>query len=598
MLRTMERRGPDGEGLVRSGRVILGHRRLAIIDLDPRANQPLSTTDRRFLISFNGEIYNYRELMARLGLSQDDLRTKGDTEIVLHAWAAWGRACLDQLVGQFALAIYDRFEDELWLARDRFGEKPLYYHQCGAALSFASTMGALLELPWIERALDPSSVREYLTYRYCIAPRTVVRGIQKLPAGHLLRVRYRRPETHPWYRGRFGESNARTSRRDLVEEFDSLLNQATKRCLVGDVDMGLFLSDGIDSSAIHRCARSKVPAYTFISEDSTKRNLEPPAEATRIECSSELRLTALERAFSTLTEPVGDGAIVGTWLLFHAAKEHATVFLCGHGADELLAGYRLSQDRFRLSAIRRLAWLPDSVVGRLVTRYSAGGESVTQRRHRFLSMPGYRAAEAARYVINRPLPKQDLDALCPSARSDESGSSASYLEAIDRLYDDQPAAASNLDRIQNVMLKTFLTENILSWADSVAMDNSCELRMPFLDRDLVEFIFGLPDDARIGRLPGRRNTKLVLRWWGEGRLDQAVLRRRKRPFFAGGLRSLHRKHPRKLRSWITESDALREAVPGLETWMDNGPEFFRGPRQGTLWALLALGIWSRSHGIS
>ncbi|MEJ2721835.1 MAG: asparagine synthase (glutamine-hydrolyzing), partial [bacterium] len=581
----------------------LGNRRLAILDLSAAGHQPMWSPDGRYVISFNGEIYNHDNVREELGIKRSDLRSTTDTEILLRAWGRWRAGSLDRLVGQWAFALFDTLERRLWLCRDRFGEKPLFYHRGDAAFTFASSIPALIEAPWVPRSLDDDAIREYATLRYVVSPRTVVSSVFKVPGGHLLRVSPDGVESQRWYAPRFRPHAARRSRAALVEEFDSLFGQASTRCLVSDVPVALLLSDGIDSNSIRAAISERgreVRSFTYTLAHRRSGLTRSESADSGGAASMDLRVTPPERvrqmvpAFGSLNEPVGDGAALATWLLIRNAREHATVFLCGHGGDEVLGGYRLSQDRFRLAAIRGLARLPLPVVRKLLERFLYGVEPVESRRRALLDEPPRRAPAVASYLIHRPLPVNDLHELFgPSAPA-----ATSYLDTVDRLYADCLGTAGDLDRMQEVMLQTFLSENILSFADATAMDSSAELRMPFLDRDLVDFVLSLPMTMRVSRWPGRANTKRILRWWSRGRMDSEIISRRKRAFPFGNLPELLMGHADTLRGYVLDSRGVRRVVPGAEQWLRHPPEYFRGPWEGTLWALLALGIWSEQHGIA
>ena len=217
MTAMIERRGPDDGGVEREGRLTLGNRRLAILDLSDAGHQPMRSADGRFLISFNGEIYNYKDVSRELGLSTADLRSSADTEVLLHSWMRWGPSALDKLVGQFAFSVYDSRERRLWLARDRFGEKPLFYHEDPGALSFASSIPALLEVPWVHRDLDEDAIAEYVTLRYVVSPRTVVTGVKKLPGGHLLTADDGGIRIDRWYAPHFDPDPPKRLQKDAVE---------------------------------------------------------------------------------------------------------------------------------------------------------------------------------------------------------------------------------------------------------------------------------------------------------------------------------------------------------------------------------------------
>lgn len=598
MLAALERRGPDGEGLARAGELTLGHRRLSILDLSEAGRQPMESAGGRFAIAFNGEIYNFEELREELGVPRDRLRSGTDTEVLLLAFERWGEAVLERLVGQFAFAVHDRVEGRLWLARDRFGEKPLFYCESGGSLAFASSIAALLRLPWVPRRLSPEALAEYATLRYVVAPRTVVEGVKKLLPGGLLRVDAGGARVSRWYRPRF-EPRAGRPRTELVEEFGALLVQASRRCLVSDVPVALLLSDGIDSNAIDAAvalAGREIPAFTFRTDDGHQntpiRSGGRGGRATDVVVSPSERFEHILPVFASFTEPVGDGASLATWMLIRRAREDATVFLCGQGADELLGGYRLSQDRFRLAALARLARLPGRMLDPTFERFLYGDEPLDARRRRLRSARPSEVPAAARYLIHRPLPLAEVASLFAPLPVP-----AAPLAVVDAFYRECEDASSDVDRMQEVLIRTFLTENILSFADSVAMDSSAELRMPFLDRDLAAFSLSLPVEARVGRRPGRANTKQVLRWWGRPQLEPAVLKRKKRTFHYGHLRDLLASDGDALRGLILGSRAVNEALPGLAAWVAHPPEYFRGSWEGTLWAMLTLGIWCKAVGI-
>ena len=469
MTARLERRGPDDAGVEHDGVVTLGNRRLAILDLSQAGHQPMRSASGRYLITFNGEIYNHDDLRRDMRLGKDELRSTSDTEIILHAWERWGSDALDRMVGQWAFAIYDRDDRRLWLARDRFGEKPLFYHHDDEGLAFASSIGALIKAPWVPRAIDRDALVEYLTLRYVVSPRTILSDIHKLPGGFVLVADDAGVRVERWYKPNF-RSRGSVDRRAAVEEFDTLFTQACKRCLVSDVPVALLLSDGIDSNSI-RAALSKdgqaIPSFTYKITDAAS-GLEPsPEDGEGATHTMHLRVTADDRintmvpAFSSFTEPTGDGAALATWLLIRNAREQATVFLCGHGGDEVLGGYRLSQDRFRLAALRRLAWLPQVLIGKALDRHLYGAEPLGDRRRALRATPHRKTPQAARYIIHRPLPVADVTELLGG----RDVRAHRYLGTVDRLYEQSDDDAADLDRMQEVMLHTFLTENICCFAD-------------------------------------------------------------------------------------------------------------------------------------
>jgi asparagine synthase (glutamine-hydrolysing) len=600
MLASLVRRGPDDSGTFASGRVVLGHRRLAILDASAAGHQPMRSADGRFVVTFNGEIYNFRELSRDLGLDPRSLRSGSDTEVLLLAWERWGPEALQRFVGQWAFALYDTIERRLWLARDRFGEKPLFLHRSPERLVFASSLGSLMTAPGVPRELDPSAITEYLALHYVVSPRTVLRDVHKLAPGCWLEVDSDgATREQEWYSPRFRVAPA-LSRGSRTEQFHFLFTQACERCLVSDVAVGLLLSDGIDSHSIAAALAARghtLPSFTFRLANAEAHR--PPhavhgfgGNVVDVETSAHERCMAFDDAFTSLTEPVGDGASLATWLLIRGARTRATVLLCGHGGDEVLGGYRLSQDRFRLAALRRFSWLPGHVLDGAYGRYLLGDGSVRERMALLAAAPHREAPAAARYLVDRPLPRAQVRELLDGALPD----GERYLSTVERLYGNCGREAADIDRIQEVLMRTFLSANILSFADSVAMDASAEMRMPFLDRDLVDFALTLPPGERISRWPGRANTKVILRRWAKGRMPSEVVRRPKRGFQSGNISELLRHDERGIRQRILGSPAVRRAVPGVEAWMARIGQGCGGPWGGTLWALLVLGVWSESAG--
>jgi asparagine synthase (glutamine-hydrolysing) len=587
--------------LLAEGPLMLGHRRLAVLDLTDAARQPMESPGGRYVASFNGEIYNFRDLRRECGLGPNDLRSQSDTEVLLAAWERWGEECLRRLVGQFAFALYDRVDRRLWLVRDRFGEKPLFYHRDGKALVFASSLQAVLKAPWIRAEIDDESLAEFLTLRYVVSPNTLLRGVQKLPPGHLLCADAAGVRIRRWWspQFRYRQDPLPSLRQDdLVEEFGSLLEQACRRCVISDVPVALLLSDGIDSNsilAVLRAAGLQFPSFSFRpihTRDEGNGPLPPsPEDPENNEVLAIHPLQSLEKlegALSGFTEPVGDGSSVATWHLIRNARSRATVFLCGHGGDEVLGGYRLSQERFRLAALHHLCRLPGPWFDPIVERYTYGASPVAVRKRDLVRAAAHRVPAAARYLIHRPLSFEDLGMLFGGR-----GVPGGYLRSVERLYEECAEESADLDAMQEVLMRTFLSENILTFADSVAMDSSAELRMPFLDRDLVEFTLRLPPRFRVSHWPGHANTKRILRDWGRTHLPAAVLNRKKRTFNFGNIRHLLSHGGGELREMILGIGPLKERLPGLQSLLSRPPDTIRGPTEGTLWALLSLAVWAR-----
>ncbi|HTU02058.1 MAG TPA: asparagine synthase (glutamine-hydrolyzing), partial [Candidatus Sulfotelmatobacter sp.] len=349
MTQALAHRGPDGEGVYVEGRLGLGHRRLAIIDLRDVAGQPMATEDGALCITFNGEIYNYRELRLRLEGAGYRFRTESDTEVLLHAYAAWGEACLPELRGMFAFALWDRRTRSLFLARDRVGKKPLFYHEGPEAFAFASEAKALLQDPAIPRVPDPAAIHHYLTLGYVPAPQSAFRGIRKLPPAHWLRVQDGRVTLGRYWKLRYG---AKRSGRpaDWAAELTDRLKEAVRLRLVSDVPLGAFLSGGIDSSAVvaAMAETTSQPVRTFAVgfEDlafDERRYARLVAEQFGT-AHTELLLrpdavALLPRLVWHYDEPFADASAVPSYCISEATRRHVTVALNGDGGDESFAGY-------------------------------------------------------------------------------------------------------------------------------------------------------------------------------------------------------------------------------------------------------------------
>lgn len=591
MLTVMARRGPDGVGQWEDEQLALGHRRLSIVDPSPRGAQPMLSVSGRYVVSFNGEILNHRELAKQWDIDPSSLRSSSDTELLLIGWERLGPAAPAAFVGPFAFALYDRQEQRLWLVRDRLGERPLFYHHTPGALTFASTLDALVQAPWIPRELDHAAVEELVALRYVLSPRTVLRELYKLPPGQMLTIDAAGPRIERWWSPQFGSHShvvPPRRRRERVERFGELIERAVERCTISDRPIGLLMSDGIDSNTVAHLLEHgghNTRHFTFRSaETASEQPVVSRSERTmRIDVPRRARIECLHDALAALSEPVGDGAALASWFVLREARHEAIVLLTGHGGDEVCGGYRFSQDRFRLALLHRAARWRLRLATAAYERYTHGAAAVAERRRALGACRANQVPAIARFMIHQPLPLAEVIAL----RGDPTAAER-YLSGVDRLYAACSADENDLERMQSVLLRGFLSENILSFTDAIAMSQSVECRAPFLDRDLVEFSLALPAHERVGSWPGYHNTKRMLRRWATGRLDPAVISRRKHSFPYGALRHLVAASRQQVLAPLLDCPGLARTLPGLERWLEQPADQFRGPRDGTLWALLAL----------
>ncbi len=584
MAATLVHRGPDESGVLLDGPVGLAIRRLRVID--PKGGrQPYANEDGQLTAVFNGEIYNYRELRTELEGKGHRFQGKADGEVIVHLYEEHGLDFVQKLNGMFAIALWDAGRQRLVLARDRLGIKPLYVARQGPLLLFASEPKAILASGRIPRSLDVISLDQYLTFEYVPGPRSIWEGIEKLPPGHLLIA-----EAHTVKVQRYWELQLEPGRTRLQpEEFLEQLGQSVKRMLVSDVPLGLFLSGGLDSSALAalmtHAAPGQVKTFSIGFEDDSYDESRYFREVARFlgtdhhdEILGPLRVESLLGPLvDVLDEPLADAAIVPTFLLSRFARQHVTVALAGEGADELLMGYS-TYTAHRLA--RWLRWLPGwarALVHRLPVshRYL----SFDYKLKRFVSRLDEPLARRHQLWMGSFGPEQKSALYLPEFRAYLGRDGLEPLPTESRL---QP-----MEQVQHLDLNFYLPDNLLVKLDRATMAVSLEGRVPFLDHTLVEQVAGLPTHAKMG--------KRIMRTALKGKIPESILRRPKKGFgipvavwFRQSLRSLLGDHLEKLKSHgifePRELDKLfREHQEG------------RVDRRKELWTLLMLSLWWERH---
>jgi len=542
MLDRIRHRGPDAEGILcrEASGVHLGHRRLTILDAEG-GGQPMSTADGRLHIVFNGEIYNFVEL--RRELEAEGVRFQShhsDTEVVLLGYRQWGEAVLERLNGMWAFVIFDEMQGRLFLARDRFGKKPLYFSQLSGVFIFASELSALREHPAAPSSPDPLALKKYFAYGYVPAPRTLLAGVSKVRAGCYVRVDVSSlawSEHRYWeYRPEPDEGLLRQDPEDLAGHLLALLDRAVQRRMMADVPVGTFLSGGIDSSLITALAAKHVdganPLQAFsigFREVAFDESVHARSVAEALGVSHHLDFVTLDDArgvipqlLRRLDEPFADSSVVPTYLLSRCAASRVKVALGGDGADELFAGY----DPFRALAPAALynRFVPRPVhdgVRALVNMLpvSHGYMSWDFRVKRTLGGLGY-PAELWLPAWMAPVDARELgDLLCGPVSEEEI-----YSEAIDAwggVADIDP-----VDRATCFFVKLYLQESILPKVDRASMLNSLEVRAPFLDIDVVNFARRLPASLKLRK--GR--SKWLLRRAAAKAIPAAIIERKKQGF--------------------------------------------------------------------
>jgi asparagine synthase (glutamine-hydrolysing) len=513
-VRGLKHRGPDGDGTFEdaTGDLACGlaHTRLAIIDLSPSGRQPMTTPDGRYTITFNGEVYNYRDVQHELEAAGDAMHSGSDTEIILRAYARWGAESLHRLRGMFAFAIWDARERRLFLARDRLGVKPLYFAQVPGGLLFASEVRSLLATARVAKKLDPVAVDDYLAFGSVREPRTIVHGIGMLPAASCAELERGELRVRSYWQPPL-EIDSRVSSERAIEETRALLLDAVALRLVSDVPVGVFLSGGMDSSAIVALAAlaSKTPVHSFtvtFDESAYDESVFAQevarrfgAEHHRVHLSSQEALGHIDDALSALDQPSADGT--NTYFVAKAAREAGlAVALSGIGGDEIFAGY----PGFRRFArwTRRadlLKWLP--------ARRGLGSSLVLPTSVRKgLALLGSRGDPFAIYVTIRGMfLAEERSALAGRVRGSEIAPS-DLDQAIVRWASGPEGDA--VEAYGLLDMTNYLRNTLLRDADVMGMAHALEIREPLLDHRLVERTMTVPGRWKLAH---RQNKPLLAR---------------------------------------------------------------------------------------
>jgi len=533
---TLRHRGPDGDGFHIEPGVGLGHRRLSIIDLEG-GRQPLYNEDGTVVVTYNGEIYNFPELMSELKRLGHAFKTRCDTEVIVHAWEAWGAGCLDRFNGMFAFALWDRNRETLFLARDRLGIKPLYYALLpDGRILFGSELKALLVCPELARKLDPRAVEEYFTFGYIPAPRTIFEGIRKLEPGTCATLTRGEREVRPvryWdvplARGLPATDHAET----LVAE----LKAAVGRRLVSDVPLGAFLSGGIDSSAVVAMMRElgvghlltcsigfSEPRYDESAYARRVARAKETDHKTETVEASDYRL--LEKLVGIYDEPYADSSAIPTYRVCALARRHVTVALSGDGGDENFIGYR----RYRLFAMeeRLRSMLPAGIRAPLFGWLGRTYPKLDWAPRVFRGKTTFEAL--ARSASDAYLHGVSICADGMRRRM-FAASFARDLQSYNArdVFESHRAGkefADPLRMVQYLDFKTYLPGDILTKVDRASMAHSLEVRVPFLDHRFVEWTAALPTAEKLKRAAGKYALKRAL----EPHLPREVLYRTKMGF--------------------------------------------------------------------
>ena len=602
----LSHRGPDERGTLLRGNVFLGMRRLSIIDLSG-GQQPIWNEDQTCCAVYNGELYNFLELRPELESRGHLFRTRSDTEVILHAYEEWGPDCLLRFNGMFAFAIWDDRNNLLFLARDRIGEKPLYYYHDGNRLIFGSEIKAILADPVVPRRLNPHGLANFLAFGHSVAPQTIFQSIYKLLPGHYLIAQHSKVRrTRYWEIG----DEPQLPRDSILTEAEycrrilRLLDDSVRRRMIADVPVGAFLSGGLDSSAVVALMKRHAigPVQTFslgfdiggsyYNELSDARAVAKHLGTEHHELHAEHAdlLQTLRLLVYHYDEPFADPAAFPVYFLSRFAREHVKVVLSGDGGDELFGGYcRYAVDRLAPLYQR----LPAMLSEKLIPAVTGNLASLRRNKHIFQTL---RLADPARrYVawLTVFTPEMQAELLKADLREavadhDPARPYHDYYHALNG-----KSSADHLNRLMYVDLKTMLVDCYLEKLDKATMACSLEARVPLLDHRLVELAFQIPGHFKIGGISGKRIFKRAMR----NLLPVGVLDKPKHgfavpldPWFRGELKDfsfevLLDRGTRERGYFNTDfiERLWREHVEGRNIWT------------GHLWGLLNFELWHRVY---
>lgn len=606
MNQSITHRGPDDDGFYVTDHVGLASRRLSIIDLET-GKQPITNEDETIWIVFNGEIYNYRELRNYLEKHGHAFRTNSDTETILHLYEEFGTDCVQHLNGIFAFAIWDGKKQELVLARDRMGIKPMYYTRlANGQLLFGSEMKAILSYPGLDRQIDLIALNEYLSYEYVPTPRTIIRNVWRLEAGHLLvyNMQGLHDVIYSTLSFRQSESRPPVHWRDYSTALHDKLYLAVQKELVSDVPVGVLLSGGIDSSTIAALMvdlyPGKVESFTIAFEEGSfdESNYARQVAKQLGTIHNEMVLTSkkavelVSNISNILDEPFADSSIIPTYLLSQFAREKVKVVLGGDGGDELLAGYPTVLSHRLIEYYERLTpWaVRTHIAPRILDslKISFDNISLDFRLRRFLAGRGVPLIARHQRWLGSFVDEEKScllrDWIQPVLRE-------TYYQSF--VYAQECDAKEPLNQILFNDLKTYLEGDILYKVDRASMAASLEVRVPFLNRDVVQFTNDLPMDLKLHNLTG----KFLLRKTMKGKLSDEIIKRPKKGFNMPVAYWLSKDLKEMMLDVLSESFINRQDFFAFSYIQQLTRDHFERRRDNRklLWTLFMFQMWYRTY---
>ncbi len=537
MCNRMRHRGPDSEGLWLGTGVALGMRRLAIIDL-AGGEQPVWNEEKSVAVVMNGEIYNFRELRKGLQERGHKFTSQTDTEVIPHLYDEYGEGFIDKLNGMFAIALWDSKQKKLILARDRFGEKPLYYGIFDDKLFFASELKVLLAHPEINPSINLEALQHYLSYDYVPAPLSIYEEIYKLPAAHKLIWENGKTEISRYWNLSFQKNNKRPTVKEASEELRELLSESVKMRLISDVPLGILLSGGIDSSAVAAFAvqhsSEKVKTFSIgFEEDSFDESKYAREVAAHLGTEHFEDILSVETAADLITEiggwldePLSDGSLLPTFLLSRFVRKHVTVALGGDGGDEIFAGYPMYFGHKMAKVYNAIpGFVRSGVIEPIINNLpvSTNNLSFDYKAKRFVASAKYDQIERHHSWFGSFTSEQKNELLSKNVKSSTENLDI-YKRARNLLLNCD--AENNIEQMQYLDMNFYLAEDILTKVDRASMAVSLEVRAPFLDHKVAEYAASLPFEYKL-----KGNTsKYILKQAVKDLIPKSIIKRPKKGF--------------------------------------------------------------------
>jgi asparagine synthase (glutamine-hydrolysing) len=534
MIDSIRYRGPDDKGVFFIPGVGLAHARLSIIDLTPTGHQPMASRDDRFQIVFNGEIYNFKDLKKLV--SGYPFKSNSDTEVILALFEKFGTDCFEKLDGMFALAIYDSHSGTLVLARDRIGKKPLYWSQHGDTLIFGSELRALMAHPLLRKEIDPVALSKYLFYEYIPTPATIFKNVSKLKPASYAIFKDGNLKLEKYWRPNYNET--RESFDDSMVVLDAALANAVKKRLISDVPLGIFLSGGIDSSAISYYAqRDNIKKIKTFSIGFNEKSFDESSYARKVSdflgtehyeatVSSKEIIDLIPTFADIIDEPMADPSLVPTYLLSKFTRTGVTVALGGDGGDELFSGYPM----FQADPVARIyekipAFVRKGIIEPLIHSLPVGYDNLSLdfKLKRFIG--GFDVPSRYRHHTWQASFNVDQQANLFSESFKNGLANGNIFDVLDR-YAIESGTDNPARQLDYLYLRTYLMDDILVKVDRASMKEALEVRAPFLDRDVVDLVNTFPTSFKQRGF----TTKYILKKLMSDKLPKDIVNRRKKGF--------------------------------------------------------------------